>query len=245
MKITAAQLRRIIKEERVLYHISHKDKAKIDTYADEKRAREEYEKLNPTWGPDTGVTLTRKNLDGKTDTWTSSGIWSNEFPSVRKVPSATTEGKTMKIKLGTLRKIIKEEVSRALSESRSDPEIATFIVEFPTFGAAPWFSRFKYASDKSPYIAEFDAAKELVNNSNSEFNMRTQVGLIASVLKKMQTAGRDINFTGEELARGLQNAVTSRVSHRKPHPDNPNNPNYVYDPATGGWKDVGLGRGGG
>ena len=130
MKITASQLRRIIREEvAVLYHISHKDKAKIDTYKDEKRAREEYEKLNPTRGPDTGVTLTRKNPDGKIDTWTSSGIWSNEFPEVR-------EGKKMKIRLGDLRTLIKESYEQEQRSKLGIPSLKEIEAKSGEYSAA-------------------------------------------------------------------------------------------------------------
>ena len=227
MKITAAQLRRIIKEEGVLYHISHKNKAKIDTYEDEKRAREEYKKLNPTWRPDTGVTLTRKNPDGKIDTLTSSGIWSNEFPSVR------TEGKSMKIRLSELRKIIREEVARSLKEAGGNPVTPEVVSALKNFRSYPVFPI-------NPVMSRMEIPGKYADEAIKSFNKFKD-----DYADQLAKAGIEINFTGEELAEYLQNAGTSRVSHREPHPGNPNDPNYAYNPATRRWDYVGLGVGGG
>ena len=245
MKITAAQLRRIIKEERVLYHISHKDKAKIDTYADEQIARQEYEKLNPTWGPDAGVTLTRKNPDDKIDTWTSSGIWSNEFPSVRKVPSATTEGKTMKIKLGTLRRIIRETVEQEMGSKSITPITAADYELLQKNGFGPVLGRMRGAAEDRVRNAATTDSPVTLDDLIPDFNMTMQ----DFMRRQPDRASQVAHITGEQVAAYLIDIATTRYNAAPGKSvsldDDPNDPNLVYDPVTRTKKRVGLGIGGG
>lgn len=232
MKITASQLRRIIREEvtqtssvprRVLYHISHKNKAKIDTYEDEKRARQEYEKLNPTRGPDTGVTLTRKNPDGKTDTWTSSGIWSNEFPSVR------TEGKSMKIRLSELRRIIRETVEQEMGSKSITPITAADYELLQKNGFGPVLGRMRGAAEDRVRKAATTDSPVTLDDLIPDFNMTMQ----DFMRRQPDRASQVAHITGKRVAAYLIDIATTTYNNAPGKPVSPfGSDDPAWDPVT-------------